>query len=193
VATANPTEGLRGAGKIVKKASGWFIGMAVVFILLGILAIVEPGVAGLAITILVGWLLIFGGGAHLVAAFSGGGAGRVIWQVLIGIVYIVGGFYFLTHPLLGLGSLTLLLAVIILMEAVFELIAYFRSRSESGSGWLLVNALITLLLGGLIWFHWPSSSVWAIGTLVGVNLLMTGISRLMLGLAARKLVNRVAL
>jgi uncharacterized membrane protein HdeD (DUF308 family) len=193
VATANPTEGLRGAGKIVKKASGWFIGMAVVFILLGILAIVEPGVAGLAITILVGWLLIFGGGAHLVAAFSGGGAGRVIWQVLIGIVYIVGGFYFLTHPLLGLGSLTLLLAVIILMEAVFELIAYFRSRSESGSSWLLVNALITLLLGGLIWFHWPSSSVWAIGTLVGVNLLMTGISRLMLGLAARKLVNRVAL
>jgi uncharacterized membrane protein HdeD (DUF308 family) len=193
VSTANPTEGLRGAGKIVKKASGWFIGMAVMFILLGILAIVEPGVAGLAITILVGWLLIFGGGAHLVAAFSGGGAGRVIWQVLIGIVYIVGGFYFLTHPLLGLGSLTLLLAVIILMEAVFELIAYFRSRSESSSGWLLVNALITLLLGGLIWFHWPSSSVWAIGTLVGVNLLMTGISRLMLGLAARKLVNRVAL
>ena len=193
MATANPTEGLRGAGKIVKKASGWFIGMAVVFILLGILAIVEPGVAGLAITILVGWLLIFGGGAHLVAAFSGGGARRVIWQVLIGIVYIVGGFYFLTHPLLGLGSLTLLLAVIILMEAVFELIACFRSSSESGSGWLLVNALITLLLGGLIWFHWPSSSVWAIGTLVGVNLLMTGISRLMLGLAARKLVNRVAL
>ena len=193
MATVNPTEGLRGVGKIVKKASGWFIGMAVVFILLGILAIVEPGVAGLAITILVGWLLIFGGGAHLVAAFSGGGTGRVIWQVLIGIVYIVGGFYFLTHPLLGLGSLTLLLAVIILMAAAFELIAYFRSRNDGGSGWLLVNALVTLLLGGLIWFHWPSSSVWAIGTLVGVNLLMTGVSRLMLGLAARKLVNRVAL
>ena len=192
MATANPTEGLRGAGKIVKKASGLFIGMAVVFILLGIVAIIEPGVAGLAVTILVGWLLIFGGGAHLVAAFSGGGAGRVIWQVLIGIVYIVGGFYFLMHPLLGLGTLTLMLAVIIVMAAVFEAIAYFRSRGEGGSGWLLVNALITLLLGGLIWFHWPSSSVWAIGTLVGANLLMTGISRLMLGLAARKLVNRVA-
>jgi uncharacterized membrane protein HdeD (DUF308 family) len=140
----------------------------------------------------VGWLLIFGGMAHLVAAFSGGGAGRVIWQVLIGIVYIAGGFYFLTHPLLGLGTLTLLLGVIILTEAVFEVIAYLRTRGEGGSGWLLVNALITLLLGGLIWFHWPSSSVWAIGTLVGVNLLMTGISRLMIGLAARKLANRVA-
>jgi len=192
MATANPTEGLRGAGTIIKKASGWFIAMAVVFILLGMMAIIEPGIAGLAVTILVGWVLIFGGGALLVAAFSGGGAGRVIWQILIGIVYIVGGFYFLTHPLLGLGTLTLLLAVIILMEAVFEVIAYFRMRGQGGSGWLLVNALITLLLGGLIWFHWPSSSVWAIGILVGVNLLMTGFSRLMFGLAARKLVSRAA-
>jgi uncharacterized membrane protein HdeD (DUF308 family) len=192
MATANPTEGLRGTGTIIKKASGWLIGMGVVFILLGILAIIEPGVAGLAVTILVGWLLIFGGVAHLVAAFSGGGAGHVVWQVLIGIVYIVGGFYFLTHPLLGLGTLTLLLGVIILTEAVFEVIAYFRTRHEGGSGWLLVNALITLLLGGLIWSQWPWSSVWAIGTLVGVNLLMTGISRLMFGLAARKLVNPAA-
>lgn len=192
MATANPTEGLRGAGTVIKKASGWFISMAVVFILLGMMAIIEPGVAGLAVTILVGWLLIFGSVAHLVAAFSGGGAGRVIWQVLIGIVYIVGGVYFLTHPLLALGTLTLLLAVVILTEAVFEIIAYFRMRNERGAGWLLVNALITLLLGGLIWFHWPSSSVWAIGILVGVNLLMTGISRLMFGLAARQLANRVA-
>jgi uncharacterized membrane protein HdeD (DUF308 family) len=190
MATANPTEGLHGAGTIIKKASGWFIGMAVAFILLGIFAIVEPGVAGLAVTILVGWVLIFGGVVHTVAAFSRGGLGRVIWHVLIGIVYVVGGFYFLTHPLLGLGTLTLLLAVIILTEAVFEVIAHFRTRGTGGSGWLLVNALITLLLGGLIWFHWPSSSAWAIGTLVGVNLLMTGISRLMIGIAARNLVNR---
>jgi uncharacterized membrane protein HdeD (DUF308 family) len=192
MAAANPTEGLRGAATIVKKASGWFIGVAVVFILLGMMAIIEPGVAGLAVTILVGWLLLFGGGAHFVAAFSGGGAGRVLWQVLIGIVYIVGGLYFLTHPLLGLGTLTLLLSVIILMEAVFEVIAYFRMRGHGGSGWLLVNALITLLLGGLIWLHWPSSSAWAIGILVGVNLLMTGISRLMFGLAARQLASRAA-
>jgi uncharacterized membrane protein HdeD (DUF308 family) len=191
MATTNPTEGLRGAGTIIKKASGWFIGMAIVFILLGMMAIIEPGVAGMAIAILVGWLLIFGGVAHLVAAFTGGGAGRVIWQVLIGIVYALGGVYFLTHPLLALGTLTLLLAAIILMEGIFEVIAYFRMRGEGGSGWLLVNALITLLLGGLIWFHWPSSSVWAIGILVGVNLLMTGMSRLMFGFAARQLANRV--
>ena len=192
MATANPTEGLRGPATIIKKASGWFIAVAVAFIILGIFAIAEPAIAGLAVAILVGWLLILAGVAHLGTAFSGGGAGRVIWQVILGIIYVIGGVYFLTHPLLGLGTLTLLLAVIILAEAALEFVAYFGTRRESGSVWLLINGLITLLLGGLIWVHWPSSSVWAIGTLVGVNLLMTGFSRLMLGMAARKLANQVA-
>jgi uncharacterized membrane protein HdeD (DUF308 family) len=191
MATANPTEGLRGPAAAIKKGSGWFIAMAVVFIILGIMAILEPAVAGLAVTILVGWLLIFGGVTHLIATFSGGGAGSVIWHVILGIVYVAGGIYYLTHPLLGLGTLTLLLAGIVLLGAVLEFIAYFHTRSKNGSGWLLLNGLITLFLGVLIWVHWPSSSVWAIGTLVGVNLLMTGISRLMLGMAARKLASGI--
>jgi uncharacterized membrane protein HdeD (DUF308 family) len=191
MATTNPAQGLRGPAQTAKKITGWFIGFAVLFIILGIFAIAEPMVAAVAVALLVGWVLIFGGVAHLVSAFGGGGAGRVIWQVLIGIVYLVGGFYFLSHTLMGVGTLTLLLAGIILAEGVLEIIAYFKTRSSGGSVWLLINGLVTLFLGGLIWFHWPSSSVWAIGTLLGVNLLMTGISRLMFGLAARKLVNRV--
>jgi len=187
MATANPTHGLHAPGSILKKASGWLIAIGVFFIILGILAIAEPLVAGLAITFLVGWLLIVGGAVHFVAAFAGGGAARVIVQILIGVVYLAGGLYFLTHTLLGLGTLTLLLAGIILVEAVFEIVSYFRHRGSQGSSWLLINALITLLVGGLIWFHWPSSSAWAIGTLVGVNLLMTGISRVMIGMAARNL------
>src|SRR5262249_19631252 len=156
MAMANPSKGLRGPGTIGKRVGAWLIAVAVVFIILGMIAIVEPGVAGLAVAILVGWLLIFGGLTHLIAAFSGGGAGRVIWQVILAIIYIIGGVYFLTHPLVGLGTLTLLLAGIILAEALLEFVAYFRRRAEGGSGWLLVNGLITLMLGGLIWIHWPS-------------------------------------
>jgi uncharacterized membrane protein HdeD (DUF308 family) len=189
--TANPVQGLRGPAETAKKISGWYIGFAVLFILLGIFSIAEPMLAAVAVALLVGWLLIFGGFAHLVSAFGGGGTGRVIWQVLIGVVYLVGGFYFLTHPLLGVGTLTLVLAGIILAEGVFEIIAYFKTRTSGSSVWLLINGLITLFLGGLIWFHWPSSSVWAIGILLGVNLLMTGITRLMFGLAARKVVKGV--
>jgi len=191
MASANPSEGLRGPG-IIKKASGWFIAMSVIFILLGMAAIVEPGVAGLAVTFLVGWLLIFGGIVHIVSAFSGGETGRVIWRVILAIVYLVGGYYFLKHPLLALGTLTLFLAGILLADAILEFIAYFRTRKTGGSGWLLFNAIVTLLLGALIWRHWPSSSVWAIGTLVGIKLMMTGITRLMLGMALRKLASGAA-
>ena len=187
MATANPAQGLRGPLSVAKKVSGWYIAAAVLFIFLGMFAIIEPGVAGLGVTLLVGWLLVFGSGVHFVAAFKGGGAKQVIFQVLIGILYLVGGFYFLTHTIMAVGTLTLLLAGIILAEGVLEIIAYFRMRNEGASGWVLLNGIITLLLGGLIWFHWPSSSVWAIGTLVGVNLLMTGVSRLMFGMTARKL------
>ena len=192
MATANPAQGLRSPLGVAKKITGWYIAAAVLFIVLGIFAIIEPGVAGLGVTLLVGWLLLFGAVMHFIAAFKGGGAKQVIFQVLIGIVYLIGGIYFLTHTVMAIGTLTLLLAGIILAEGVLEVIAYFRMRNEGASGWMLLNAIVTLLLGGLIWFHWPSSSVWAIGILVGVNLLMTGITRLMFGLAARKLVNRVA-
>jgi uncharacterized membrane protein HdeD (DUF308 family) len=178
---------------VSEKITGWYLVAAVLFIVLGIFSIIEPGIAGLRVTLLVGWLLVFGAGAHFIAAFKGGGAKQVIFQVLVGIVYLIGGLYFLTHTIMGLGTLTLLLAAIILAEGVVELIAYFRMRSHGASGWLLANGIITLLLGGLIWFHWPSSSIWAIALLVGVNLLMTGISRLMFGLATRRLGRQLAM
>jgi uncharacterized membrane protein HdeD (DUF308 family) len=189
MATSNATEGLRGPGTLVKKATNWFIAVAVLFILLGLFAIAEPFAAGLGVTLLVGWLLVIGAVAHFFAAFKGGGAKHVILQLLVGIVYLIGGLYFLTHTIMAVGTLTLLLSGVILAEGVLEIVAYIRLKSAHGASWLLINGVVTLLLGGLIWFHWPSSTVWAIGTLVGVNLLMTGISRLMLGLAARKLVS----
>jgi uncharacterized membrane protein HdeD (DUF308 family) len=192
MASANMAEGLPSPVGAVKKITGWYIAAAVLFILLGIFAIIEPGVAGLGVTLLVGWLLVIGAVFHFIAAFKGGGAKQVIFQVLIGIVYAIGGIYFLTHTIMATGTLTLLLAGIILAEGVIEVISYFRMRGEGASGWLLVNGIITLALGALIWFHWPSSTVWAIGTLVGVNLLMTGITRLMFGMAVRKMVGHVA-
>ena len=192
MASIDPVEGLRSPLGVAKKITGWYIAAAVLFIVLGLFGIIEPGVAGLGVTLLVGWILVIGAVFHFVAAFKGGGAKQVIFQVVIGIVYAIGGLYFLTHTIMGTATLTLLLAGIILAEGVIEVISYFRMRKEGASGWLLVNGIITLALGGLIWFHWPSSTVWAIGTLVGVNLLITGITRLMFGLGVRKMVGTVA-
>jgi len=165
----------------------WAALTAVLFIVVGIIAIGEPIVAGLAVALLVGWAFILAAIAHIISAFTAGGIGRGVWQGLIGIAYFIAGVYFVTHPLLGLTTLTIMLAIVLFVEAMFELIVYGQTRALPGAGWRLTNALVTALLAILVWVHWPSSTVWAIGTLVGVNLLMTGTSRLMLAGAMRRI------
>ena len=159
--------------------------MGVLFIVLGLIAIGEPLVAGLAVAVLAGWLLMAGGIVHAVSAFRGGGGRSALWHVLLAVLYLGGGGYFVSHPLLGLGSLTLFLAAILFIEGVVWVVAYFQLRS--GNIWMLLNGVITLVLGLMIWGGWPSTSVWAIGTLLGVNLVMTGLSILFAGAALRRL------
>ena len=97
MATADSMEGLRNPSGLAKKITGWYIAAAVLFILLGIFAIVEPQIAAIGITLLVGWILIVGAVFHFVAAFKGAGAKQAIFQIFIGILYLLGGLYFLTH------------------------------------------------------------------------------------------------
>jgi uncharacterized membrane protein HdeD (DUF308 family) len=170
---------------LVEKAGVWFIATAVAFIVLGTLAVMAPLVAGLAVTTLVGTLLIVGGVTHGIGAFRGGGVGHTIWQIIVTVFYVGAGVYFLTHPLMALGTLTLFLATVLFVEACMNVVRYFSIRHTGGAGWLLVNAAVSLLLAVMIWRRWPSISVWAIGTLVGLNLLMDGFSRLMFGTATR--------
>jgi len=176
---------------LINKTSGWGIAIAVLMIVLGILAIAWPYMAAIAVTRLVGWLLIFGGITHIVGAFQTRGAGAVLWEILVGLVYLVGGGYILFHPLLGVATLTLFLAAVFLAEGVFDIISFFGIRGQKGAGWMLFDGLITILLAGLIWAHWPSSSVWAIGTIVGISLLISGVRWLMISIATRKALNVV--
>lgn len=192
MATASPTPAhdYHDLFHTAKKANGWVIFTSLLFIALGIFAIVEPFGAGVVVTIFVAWLLIFGGIFHVIEAFTASGARQLIWRLLIGIVYLIGGIYFRQRPFLAIGTLTLVLASIILVEGVLELITFFEHHGE-GAGVVLLNAIVTLMLGGLILFRWPSSSIWAIGILVGIDLLVTGITRLVASFAARKLLRQV--
>ena len=163
----------------ISGAGAWFIATAVAFIVLGTIAIVAPLIAGLAVTLLVGWLLIVGGLMHGVNAFRGDSITRAAWQVFVGLFYLAAGLYFLAHPLMALGTLTISLACVLLVEAVMDFVTWFATRAEEGSGWLLVNTFATFVVSALIWLHWPSVSVWAIGSLVGVKLVFSGVSRLL--------------
>jgi uncharacterized membrane protein HdeD (DUF308 family) len=172
-------------GTIAKESVGWSIGVSVLMIIAGVLAIVIPPVAGITVLLIVAWLLMFSGAFHFVFAWHTRTAGGLIWEVLLGILYLSVGVYALLHPVAGLASLTLLLAAYLLVEGVLELVLSFRLRPMRGSSWLLLDGVITLILGILIWRTWPSSTEWVIGTLVGISMLFSGISRLAISLAAR--------
>jgi uncharacterized membrane protein HdeD (DUF308 family) len=171
-----------------RKATGWAIAISILLIILGVIAIALPFVAGIAVTLMVGWMLFFGGVTHIVAAFQMRGAGAVLWELLVGIVYVLGGGYMIFRPSLGIATLTLFLVVVFLAEGAFEAISYFKIRGLKNAGWMLFDGIVTILLAGLIWFHWPSSSVWAIGTIVGISLLMSGVKWLMISLATRDVI-----
>ena len=166
--------------------------VGILLILAGVAAILLPFIAGIAITAVVGWILLFAGAAHLIYGWHSRNTGSVVWQGIIGILYIVVGLYLVFHPARGLVSLTLLLAAYFVVEGILELMMYFRLRHSPRAGWFLLDGLITLGLGALIWAHWPSSSVWVLGTVVGISLLISGIARVSFG-AGRPITSGAAL
>ena len=172
----------------VRHAATWSIVLSVLMITAGVIAIAIPMIAGVAVTALVAWLLIFSGLLHLTFAWRGGGARAVLWEVLLGIVYGVIGFYLLANPVVGLASLTLAVATFLLIESVLEFVLSSRLWPLPGSGWLLVDGIVTLLLAVMIWSTWPSSAVWVVGTLVGISMLFSGITRLMPSMVVRRIV-----
>jgi len=176
----------------VRKASGWSMVWGILMFICGILAISLPLASSIGIVIVLAWLILFAGIAHLIFAFQCHGIGAVLWQVLLAIVYGIAGFYMLMNPLLGVLSLTLVLAVFLLFEGILELFLYFRIRRIRHAGWILFDGIVTLILGILIWAQWPSSSIWVIGTLVGISLIFSGISRFMLSAAIRNVSSAAA-
>ena len=159
-------------------ATHYAVGSSIVLIILGIASIVLPLMAGVSVALLAGAVVFIGGLLLIASAFASREGGAMLWRLLVGVVYVAGGIYLLLHPGFGLLTLTLLLAFLFLIEGVTEVISYFSLRSLPGSVALLLNGLVTLVLSVMIWRGWPSSSTWAIGTLIGINLITTGLSRL---------------
>jgi uncharacterized membrane protein HdeD (DUF308 family) len=173
-------------GKIANQSVGWSIGLSVLMIVAGVLAIVIPPAAGLTVILVVAWMLMFSGAAHLVFAWHTRTTGGMLWELLLSALYIFVGAYALVHPVAGLASLTLFLAAYLFVEGVLEFVLSFRLRPMRGSTWLLVDGIVTVVLAILIWRTWPSSTEWVIGTLVGISMLFSGVSRLALSMAARR-------
>ena len=172
---------------IARESAGWTTAFGVLLIILGLCALMAPFITGVAVAVIFGWLLILGGIAHLIVAWHLRLAGGLIWELLIGLAYLVMGIFLLVHPVAGLIGLTAFLGAYLLIKGIFELIMWFGLRRMRGGGWVLFDAIISLLLSALIWMHLPNSATWVIGTLVGFGILFSGISRLVLGMHAKRL------
>jgi len=152
----------------------------IVLVVLGMLSIAAPLISGVAIVLLVGVFMIAGGIARMLWAFRSGSFGRGLLSVVLGGLFILAGALVLARPLIGLASLTMLLAVFFLMDGVFEIMAAFKLKPTEGWWWLLVGGIASLVLGFMIWRQWPLSGAWATGVLVGIKMLFAGIE--MIGL-----------
>ena len=156
------------------------VGMSLLLIVLGVLALTLPDALGIAVAILALWIIVFSGLAHIVYAWNARATGDLLWGLSVGVVYLLAGIYLMLHPRESLASLTLVLVVLFLLEAGAMLGAFFRLHRLPGAGWLLLNAALAGALGLLLAFNWPSSALWAIGAMLGVNLLFSGGVRLLL-------------
>jgi len=171
---------------MVRKASTVSILWGALLIVFGVVAVGLPLYAAVAVNALVAWLIVLAGIVHLMIAFRvPGPAGGRVWKALVGIAYVCFGGYLIVRPLLGVASLTLLLASLFLVEGILDIVLYVKMRPIRGSIWVLIDGIVTLLLGLLIYMQWPSSSAWAIGTLVGVSLIISGVARVAMSLAVR--------
>ena len=163
-----------------------FLAQGILMIVLGFLAVAEPNIATLAVGIFVGWLFFVGGIFRAASVWHSRQAPGFAWSMLTAILAIVLGLILILRPLPGVLTLTMVLIVFFIVEGVASILAAIQHRNHLRSwGWVLFSGIIDLLLAFLIWAGWPSSADWAIGLLVGINMLFFGLSLVMTALAAR--------
>ncbi|MEE9158863.1 MAG: HdeD family acid-resistance protein [Gammaproteobacteria bacterium] len=187
------TEGIRHkVADALAKNWGWFLALGIVWIILGTTAIIAPYIATLTIELLVGSLFLVGGIAQLVQAFTGRNWKGFALHTLGAILAVVAGGLLLWSPLGGVITLTLLLIAYFIADGVFKIMLAFQVRPELNWGWLLFSGIIAMILAGLIWANFPGSAAWAIGLLVGINMIFGGWTLVMLAMAARSVASQTS-
>lgn len=164
-----------------------FLVEGIVLVLLGAIAIVVPPLATITFTILIGWLFLISGAVGLFTTLWMRGAPGFWWSLLSAIVGIAAGVLLLLWPINGAISLTLLLSAFFIVEGVVSIMYAIEHRNQlSGRwGWMLISGIIDLILAGIIIAGFPGTAAWALGLLVGINLLFGGAALIGMAMAAR--------
>ena len=171
----------------IREHWGLFLTEGIILVVLGLLAIIVPPIATIAVTIFLGWLFLISGIVGLVTTFWARHAPGFWWSLLSAVLAIAAGIVLLGWPLPGAVSLTLLLIAFFIIEGVLSILYAFEHKKElSGRwGWMLISGIIDLILAAIIWGGLPGTAAWALGLLVGINMLFGGSAMIAMALHAR--------
>ena len=171
----NPVADVAKAGAAT--SSVWGIAL----IILGILCVAAPFVAGTFTTVLIAVALIASGIVITIGAFQADSWGIGIFAILMGVVTGLAGVYMLARPVIGMLTITLALAIYLFADGIFQIIGAFQARPAQGWAWFLFGGILSIILGYIIYSNWPVSGAWVVGTLVGIRLIFGGWTMMMLG------------
>lgn len=165
---------------------GWILALGVTLIVLGVLALGVPFVVSLTSVMFFGWLLIVGGAMQTAHGFWRRAWSGFFLDLLAGVLYLVVGFMFIDSPLESLATLTLIIAAALMFVGIMRIVVALSSDFQHWV-WLLINGIVSLALGILIWQGWPETSLWVIGLFIGIDMLFYGWALVMLSLGVRTL------
>jgi uncharacterized membrane protein HdeD (DUF308 family) len=182
------TKTLMSARALLRKHWGLFLAEGILLLVLGIAAIALPPIATLTFTLLLGWLFLISGIAGLISTFWMRGAPGFWWSLLSGVLAIAAGAVLIGSPASGVLSLTLVLIAFFIIEGVASIMYALDHRRELAGGWvwMLISGAVDLVLAAMIFVGLPASAAWAIGLLVGINMIFGGLALILMALNARK-------
>ena len=169
----------------------WLYLMGFLTVAMGVVALASPLIAGAAVVYLVGAVMLLVGITQVIGGIKADTTAHKLMALILGVVTTAGGLAALFHPLLGLEILTLFLAAYFVAEGIWKVIASFNFRPAPGWLAMLFSGVVTWLLGAMIWLQWPASGLWAVGILVGVDLVMTGMALLALAATVGKMTDQI--
>lgn len=186
-----PREALQAAvAEAIRQHWKLFLFQGLALMVLGLIAAGVPQVATLAITVLLGTLLLIGGAIRTFTLMTSRRSPGHGWSLLTAVLVMVLGLVLLIQPLEGVLTLTIVLIALLLIQGITSTVVALEYRRHLRNwGWMLLSGLVDLLLAALIWAGWPASAAWAIGLLVGLSIFFLGLALVMTALAARSIGN----
>jgi uncharacterized membrane protein HdeD (DUF308 family) len=164
-----------------------FLIEGIVLVILGLAAIMLPLIATIAVAIMVGWIFLLSGVVGLLSTFRMRSAPGFLWSLFSGILGVVAGIVLLRWPLQGTFSLTLVLTLFLVLEGVVSIMYALEHKRELSGRWgmMLLSGVVDLILAAMIYAGLPGTAAWAIGLLVGINMVFGGSALIAMALHAR--------